>query len=164
MGFPVLRGWPYSWYQSCFQAIITDNWILMCDKYCTIHVNISMSVPFRSWSTLFLVDGAASWETGTPFTNMDKWLHVYSYTLSHEYGAARNWYSQLLFISEDHLWANLHEQEQSTNKMPAPHICMMSQTNCGDVTTLTQKRQSILMTTVIWAIDNCFKQICVFKT
>ena len=38
-----------------------------------------------------------------------------SYMLGREYRVMRNWYSRLLFTSEDRLCANLCLQEQSTN-------------------------------------------------
>ena len=41
--------------------------------------------------------------------------NTYSYTLGREYRVLRNWYSRLLFTSEDRLCANLRMQEQSTN-------------------------------------------------
>ena len=50
--------------------------------------------------------------------------------LSHEYQVVRNRYSWLLFTSED----------EYDVIMPVPHVRVMSQINCGDVTMLIQKR------------------------
>ena len=75
-----------------------------------------------------------------------------SYTLGRENRVMRNWYSRLLFTSEDRRCANLRVQEQSTNMTSQ---CVTSQINCGDVTMPSQKRPS-LATVAKWAIDDRF--------
>ena len=52
--------------------------------------------------------------------------------LRREYQMIGNWYSRLLFTSEDQLCTNFHVQEQSTDmtsQYPVSHACVTSQAN-----------------------------------
>ena len=80
----------------------------------------------------------------------------FSYTLSCEYRVVRNWYSQLLFTSEDRVCANLRVQEQSTNMTSQCQCLAFARSHKSTVIRHNiNSEKTVISVTGKWAVDDC---------